>query len=80
MNLVTVTNTAQELKVSPALEGKNGVIVNLSGGALTFQGSNDGTTYATLGVAFTGNGMQQVTLPRFIRLSAAGTGFLLVGP
>jgi hypothetical protein len=81
MNVIPVTNTATELEDTPFSPGFNAVFVNNSGGAATLQGSDDGTTYTTLvNAAATGSMTQVQSLPKFVKLAAAGSNcYLLSG-
>ena len=79
MNLLTVTNTAQELTKTPFAPGFNAVFFNNSGAAATLQGSDDGTTYTTVvNAAATGTMTQVTSLPKFVKLAAAGTKVYLL--
>jgi hypothetical protein len=73
MNVLTVTNTAQELSKTPFAPGFNAVFFNNSGAAATLQGSDDGTTYTTLVNAAAAGSMTNVTLPAYVKLSASGS-------
>lgn len=73
MNVLTITNTATELSATPFAPGFNAVFFNNSGAAATLQGSDDGTTYTTLVNAAAAGSMTNVTLPAFVKLSAAGS-------
>lgn len=81
MNVLTVTNTAQKLDDTPFSPGFNAVFVNNSGAAATLQGSADNTTFTTLVNAAAAGTMTQVqSLPKYVRLAAAGTNcYLLSG-
>jgi hypothetical protein len=73
MNLLTVTNAAQELTKTPFEPGFNAVFFNNSGAAATLQGSDDGVTYTNLAAAVATGTMTQVTLKKYLKLAAAGT-------
>ena len=78
--VLTVTDTAQELEATPFAPGFNAVFVNNSGAAATLQGSADGVTYSALANAVATGTMTNVTLPRFVKLAAAGNNaYLLSG-
>lgn len=79
MNLLTVTDTAQELTKTPFAPGFNAVFFNNSGAAATLQGSDDGTTYTTVvNAAATGTMTQVTSLPKFVKLAAAGNNVYLL--
>lgn len=73
MKSLTVTNTAQQLTKTPFAPGFDAVFFNNSGAAATLQGSDDGVTYTTLVNAAAAGSMTNVTLPNYVKLSAAGT-------
>lgn len=74
MNLLTVTNTAQNLTRTPFAPGFQAVFFNNSGAAATLQGSDDGTTYTTVvNAAATGTMTAVSSLPKYVKLAAAGT-------
>lgn len=79
MKLLTLSATAQNLLLAgdtPFLPGYNAVLANLTASPITVQGSSDGTTYTTL-ATLAATSMQEVTLPNYIKLSAAGTAYAL---
>lgn len=77
MNCSPVTDTALALGETPFAPGFNAVAFNNSGGAVTLQGSDNGTDYTTL-ASIEDGAMVQVTLPAHsVKLSAAGTIYLL---
>lgn len=78
MNLLTVTDTAKELTKTPFAPGFNAVFFNSSGAAATLQGSDDGTTYTAVVTAAATGTMTQVTLPKFVKLAAAGNNVYLL--
>lgn len=80
-NVLTVTATATELTKTPFAPGFNAVFVNNTGAAATLQGSADGTTYTTLVNAAADKSLTNVpSLPKFVKLAAAGTNaYLLSG-
>lgn len=80
MNLLKVTNAPIKVDDTPFGRGFNVVAFNNAGAAATLQGSDDGVTYTTLaslGAGTSDTAMQQVNLPQFVKLAAAGTVFLL---
>ena len=79
MNVLTVTNTAQQLSKTPFSPGFNAVFFNNSGAAATLQGSEDGTTYTTVvNAAATGTMTQVTSLPKYVKLAAAGSNVYLL--
>lgn len=79
MNVITVTDTAQQLTETPFMPGFHAVFVNNSGAASTLQGSDDGVTYTTLVNAAATDTMTQVTsLSAYVKLAAAGTKVYLL--
>ena len=79
MNLLTVTDTAKELKTTPIARGFNAVFFNNSGAAATLQGSDDGTTYTTVvNAAATGTMTAFPSLPKYVKLAAAGNNVYLL--
>lgn len=78
MKSLTVTNTATDLTKTPFAPGFDAVFFNNSGAAATLQGSDDGTTYATLVNAAAAGTMTNVVLPAHVKLSAAGSNCYLL--
>jgi uncharacterized NAD-dependent epimerase/dehydratase family protein len=78
MNLLTVTNVAQQLNKTPFEPGFEAVFVNNSGAAATLQGSDDGVTYSALANAVATGTMTQVTLKKYLKLAAAGNNCYLL--
>lgn len=79
MNLLTVTDTAKELKTTPIMPGFNAVFFNNSGAAATLQGSDDGTNYTTVvNAAATGTMTAVTSLPKYVKLAAAGNNVYLL--
>lgn len=77
--VLPVTATAQELTKTPFAPGFDAVFFNNSGAAATLDGSDDGTTYTALVTAAAAGSMTNVTLPKYVKLAAAGTEcYLLV--
>jgi hypothetical protein len=73
MNVLTVTNVAQELTKTPFEPGFNAVFFNNSGAAATLEGSDDGVTYTNLVAAAAAGSMTNVTLSKYLKLAAAGS-------
>lgn len=80
MNLITLSATALALVTTPFLPGMNAVASNLSASSVTIQGSDDGVTYTTLATVPAASMAAVPALPAFVKLSAAGTAYLLGGP
>ncbi len=83
-NVLILSNTATQLKNTPFSKGFEAVAMNLSAGSLIVEGSADGatgwTTQVTCGASTSATACQQITsLPAWIRVSTAGTIFLLSG-
>lgn len=80
MNLLTLSATASRLNTTPFLPGTNAVAVNLSAASVTIQGSDDGVTYTTLATLAASEMKAVDSLPAYVKLSAAGTAYLIGGP
>lgn len=79
MNVITVTSTAQQLTKTPFAPGFSAVFFNNSGAAATLQGSDDGTSYATVVNAAADGTMTQVTsLPKYVKLAVSGSNVYLL--
>ncbi|TMN18474.1 hypothetical protein [Pseudoxanthomonas sp. X-1] len=80
MNLVTLTTTGQQLGRSPFLTGGDAIAINLSASSATIQGADTlSGTYTTLATVPATTMMLVTNLPKFVKLSAAGTGVYLQG-
>lgn len=82
MNSQAITNVAFETKNTPFARGFNCVLFNNSGAAATLTGSEDGVTYGNVAgviAVATGTMTNVPSLPRFVKLLAAGTNVYLLG-
>ncbi len=82
MNSLLNTNVAIETKNTPFARGFNVVLFNNSGAAATLTGSDDGVTYANVAgvvAVATGTMTNVPSLPRFIKMLAAGATIYLLG-
>lgn len=81
MKLQIISNTATDLgSDTPFGVGFTATAINLTAGSLIVEGSDDGTTYSTLGTcgaSTSATAMQTITLKRYVRVSTAATMFLL---
>ena len=82
MKVLIINDTAKNMQTrgTPYKAGFNGVLVNLTAGSLTIQGSEDGVTYstlATLGASTSITAMAEVTIPNYIKVSTAASVWLL---
>lgn len=80
MDMITITDTAQELGISPFLVGGSAVFVNFTAGPLIVQGSDDNGVadpYTTLAIAPATGMIGGSNLPKWIKLSTAGTVYAL---
>lgn len=72
-----LTTTAQAMDETPFAAGFDAVIHNPSGASVTVQqGDTSGGSFTTLATVAAG-AYENVTLPPYIKLSAAGTAYVL---
>ncbi len=82
MKTLIINDTAKNMQTrgTPYKAGFNAVLVNLTAGSLTIQGSEDGSSYstlATLGASTSTTAMAEVTIPNYIKVSTAASVWLL---
>lgn len=81
MKVLEINNTAKNMitRGTPFKAGFNAVLMNMTAGALTIQGSEDGTTYTTLaslGTNVSTTACAEVTIPNYIKVSTAASVWL----
>ncbi len=80
MKSTPITNTAFKTGNSPFLRGGSATFSNYGASAATLQGSaTEAGTYTTLATLAATSDTEVQNLPQWIKLSAAGTVFMLAG-